>query len=115
MEDEHTEEEEEEMQQPLEQGTTLLKKRNVQAMETQLFRPVSVSTLLRLCRNFKSCKYCLCHCCYKILGSKEINRVQETGAQGNKGKQKKREGTSPSSHRKEVQGQEKASFVSMSH
>jgi hypothetical protein len=32
--------------------------------EQDNFKQVSTTTPLRLCENYKKCKYCVCHCCY---------------------------------------------------
>ncbi len=46
------------------------------------FRHVSVSAPLQLCENFRTCKYCLCHCCYKKAGNSEKVNVTEAGSPG---------------------------------
>ena len=43
---------------------------------------VRVSAPLRLCENFRTCKYCLCHSCYEKAGNTEKENVAEAGLPG---------------------------------
>jgi hypothetical protein len=53
--------------------------------DTQQFKPVSIGAPLRLCINFRKCKYCLCHCCFEITSNSREGQ----------------EATSPRGHKKE--------------
>jgi hypothetical protein len=44
---------------------------NNQRQMTQQVKPMSVSASLRLCTNFRTYKYCLCHWCYKKASTKK--------------------------------------------
>jgi hypothetical protein len=73
----------------------------------QQFKQVSGKTPLRMCPNFKTCKYCLCHNCYTIVVQKERETTKLPASPDNQRKNLRNEVSPPSAgRRKRCRGKE---------
>jgi hypothetical protein len=72
----------------------------------QQFKQVSSKTPLRMCPNFKLCKYCLCHNCFERMVQEEQDSTKMPASPLNQRKNHRKETTPPGGRRKRTRGKE---------
>ena len=81
----------------------------------QQFKPVSGKTPLRMCPNYRDCKYCLCHNCYGTMMQEEVDDSKLPATPSNPRKTSRREATPPGGRRKKTRGKDEISECDHEH